>query len=305
MTDANCRDPDVSTPFKRAGGWQLRSRRLEFGRRPLLMGVLNVTPDSFSDGGRFLEPQAAVDHAWRLVAEGADILDIGGESTRPYAPPVPANEELRRVMPVLEALAGRLPIPISIDTYKAAVAQEALAAGAEIINDVTALGGDPAMLPLVVEREAAVCLMHMQGKPQTMQDNPQYEDVVREVYAYLQARRDAALAAGIPPARIALDPGIGFGKQLEHNLALLQNARRLHELGCPVLVGPSRKRFIGQVLGDLEADRRGGTIGAALALARQGVQILRVHDVGVVRQALQVFEAAGGLDGLAPFSSSS
>lgn len=296
MNDVNCHEPDVFTQSKRAGCWQLRTRRLEFGRRPLLMGVLNVTPDSFSDGGQFLEPQAAVDHAWRLVAEGADILDIGGESTRPYAQPVPANEELRRLTPVLEALAGKLPIPISIDTYKAAVAREALAAGVEIINDVTALTGDPAMLPLAVETEAALCLMHMQGRPQTMQDDPQYEDVVGEVYAYLQSRRDAALAAGIPPERIALDPGIGFGKQLEHNLTLLQNARRLHGLGCPVLVGPSRKRFIGQLLGNLEADRRWGTLGAVLALARQGVQILRVHDVGMVRQALQVFEAAGGLD---------
>ena len=282
----------------RAAVWQLRTRRLALGRRPLLMGVLNVTPDSFSDGGQFFEPQAAVDHAWRLAAEGADILDIGGESTRPYAQPVPAQEELRRVMPVLEALAGRLPIPISIDTYKAAVARQALDAGAEIINDVTALRGDPAMLPLAVQSGAAVCLMHMQGTPQTMQENPQYEDVVGEVYEFLRRRRDAALAAGIPLERIAVDPGIGFGKQLEHNLALLQNAWRLHALGCPVLVGPSRKRFIGQVLGDPEADRRYGTVGAALALAQQGVQILRVHDVAMVRQALVVFEAAGGLDAL-------
>lgn len=288
---------DVSRGPVRADFWQLRTRRLEFGRRPLLMGVLNVTPDSFSDGGKFLEPQAAVDHAWRLAAEGADILDIGGESTRPYAQPISADEELRRVMPVLEALAGRISIPISIDTYKAAVAREALRAGAEILNDITALRGDPAMLPLAVETGAAVCLMHMQGTPQTMQDNPHYADVVGEVYDFLRVRRDAALAAGIQPERIAVDPGIGFGKQLEHNLALLQNAWRLHGLACPVLVGPSRKRFIGQVLGDLEADRRWGTIGAALALARQGVQILRVHDVALVRQALVVFESAGGMDG--------
>ncbi len=296
MTQPSLPLPDLSPQIKRAHYWQLRRRRLELGRRPLLMGILNVTPDSFSDGGRFLEPQAAVDHAWRLVAEGADILDIGGESTRPYAQPVPADQELRRVMPVLEALAGKLPIAISIDTSKAVVAREAIAAGAEIINDVTALTGDPAMLPAAVETGAAVCLMHMQGTPQTMQDNPEYQDVVGEVYAYLQARRDAALGAGIPLERIALDPGIGFGKLLEHNVALLQNAWRLHGLGCPVLVGPSRKRFIGELLGDLEADRRWGTIGAALALARQGVQILRVHDVGMVRQAIQIFEAAGGLD---------
>lgn len=298
MAEPNSWLPVGTGQTQRARYWQLRRRRVQFGRSPLLMGVLNVTPDSFSDGGRFLEPQAAIEHAWRLVEEGADLLDIGGESTRPYALPVSADEELRRVMPVLEALAEQMPIPISIDTYKAAVAQQAIAAGAEIVNDVTAATEDPLMLSVVAQTGVAVCLMHMQGRPPTMQQNPQYQDVVEEVYTYLRSRRDAALEAGIPLERIALDPGIGFGKRLEHNLALLRNARRLHELGCPVLVGPSRKRFIGEVLGNLEADRRLGTVGVALGLACQGVQILRVHDVAMVRQALQLFEALGALDHL-------
>ncbi len=276
--------------------WQLRTRRLSLPHRPLLMGVVNVTPDSFSDGGRFLETDAAVSHAWRLASEGADIVDIGGESTRPDAQPVPAKEELRRVLPVLELLGRKLPIPISIDTSKAVVALKAIQAGAEIINDITGLTGDPEMLPLAVETGAAICVMHMQGTPQTMQKNPQYADVVSEVCAYLAARRGALVQAGIPAERIAVDPGIGFGKTLQHNLALLQNAWRLHALGCPVLVGPWRKRFIGEMLGNLETDRRYGAIGVALALARQGVQILRVHDVAMVREALLLFEATGGLD---------
>ncbi len=278
-----------------ASQWVLRTQVLHFGRLPRLMGIVNVTPDSFSDGGQFLEPQAAVDHAHSLVAQGADIIDIGGESTRPFSTPVPAEEELRRVLPVITALAGHIGVPISIDTSKALVAREALQAGAEIINDVTALRGDPGMVSVAVKGRAAVCIMHMQGTPQTMQLNPSYHDVVAEVYDFLRDRREALAAAGIPPERIAVDPGIGFGKTTEHNLELLRNARRFHELGCPVLVGHSRKGFITRVGGDRGADPLGGTVGVALALARQGVQVLRVHDVGVVRQALQLFEAVGGL----------
>lgn len=274
--------------------WQLRKRTLQFRSLPLVMGIVNVTPDSFSDGGRFFEPAAAVEHALRLVAEGADLLDIGGESTRPGAEPVSVREELRRVMPVLEALCSQAPVPVSIDTSKAVVAREALQAGVEVVNDVTALRGDGQMLSLVAESGCGVCLMHMQGTPQTMQEAPHYADVVAEVSAFLAERRDTLSAAGVERSRIALDPGIGFGKKLEHNLALLRNARCLHELGCTVLVGHSRKRFIGQVLGDLELDRTAGTIGVALALARQGVQVLRVHDVGPVVQALKLFAAAGG-----------
>ncbi len=260
------------------------------------MGILNVTPDSFSDAGAFFDPKAAVEHGLRLAAEGADLLDIGGESTRPYSAPVEANEELRRVVPVVDELRRRTSLPLSIDTSKAAVAREAIAAGAEIVNDVTALTGDPGMLPLAVESGVGVCAMHMQGTPQTMQVNPSYRDVIGEVLAYLRGRRDALTAAGIERARIALDPGIGFGKLPEQNLALLSNAWRFHELGCPLLVGHSRKGFLRKVLGNPEADPVAGTLGVALALARQGVQVIRVHDVAAVRQALLLFEAAGGLE---------
>lgn len=276
--------------------WVLRTRTLQFGRLPRLMGIVNVTPDSFSDGGQFFEPRAAVDHALSLVAQGADIIDIGGESTRPFSMPVPADEELRRVLPVIIALSGKISVPMSIDTSKALVAREAIQAGAEIINDVTGLRGDPGMLSVALETQAAVCIMHMQGTPQTMQLNPTYQDVVGEVYEFLRQRRDALAAAGIPRDRMALDPGIGFGKSTEHNLRLLREVGRFHALECPILVGHSRKGFITRVAGDRGADPLGGTVGVALALARQGVQVLRVHDVGLVRQALVLFEAAGGLD---------
>jgi dihydropteroate synthase len=273
----------------------LRSRTLTLPRRPLLMGILNVTPDSFSDGGRFIDPQRAIEQGLHLAAAGADILDIGGESTRPYAAPIDEAEELRRVIPVIAGLARQTPLPISIDTSKAAVAQASLDSGAEIINDITGLSGDSKLLPLAVASKAGVCVMHMQGTPQTMQDSPQYEDVVAEVLAWLARRRDQLLAAGIEPSRLALDPGIGFGKTHAHNIALLANCHRFLTLGCPLLVGHSRKGYIGKVLGDQDLDRTAGTIGVSLALARQGVQILRVHDVAVVRQALLLFEATGGL----------
>ncbi|MHB1036163.1 MAG: dihydropteroate synthase [Pirellulales bacterium] len=290
-------EPPIAERFPgRADAWRLRTRVIPLPRRPLLMGIVNVTPDSFSDGGRFFEPQAAVDHALKLAAQGADILDVGGESTRPGAVPVVTEEELRRVVPVIAALRENLAVPISVDTSKAAVAREALAAGAQIINDVTALAGDPGMVALAVEAGPGVCVMHMRGTPRTMQDRPTYVDVLEEVLAWLRARRDALVAAGIDPQRIALDPGIGFGKTAEHNLTLLANVLRFHELGCPVVVGPSRKAFVGEVLGDPKADRTAGTIGVALALARQGVQIVRVHDVLGVREALALYEAAGGLD---------
>lgn len=288
-------DGECMVDRPRARRWVLRTRTLEFASLPRLMGIVNVTPDSFSDGGRFFEPRAAVDHALALAAQGADIIDIGGESTRPFSTPVPAEEELRRVIPVIAALAGRIGVPISIDTSKAVVAKEAIQAGAEIINDVTGLTGDPAMVALAAETQAAVCIMHMQGTPQTMQINPTYRNVVEEVGAFLRHRRDALVEAGIPPERVAVDPGIGFGKTTEHNLQLLRNAWQFHELGCPVLVGHSRKGFIARVAGDRHADPLGGTVGVALALARQGVQVLRVHDVGLIRQALVLFEATGGL----------
>lgn len=282
----------------RAAAWQLRTQTLSLLPLPRLMGIVNVTPDSFSDGGRFFSHQRAIEHGLRLAADGADLLDVGGESTRPYSEPVSADEELQRILPVVEALARQAGVPVSIDTSKAAVADAALQAGAQIVNDVTGLLGDSQMLETVLRRQAAVCVMHMQGTPQTMQDDPRYDDVADVVLTWLRGRRDALTAGGIAAARIALDPGIGFGKTHQHNLTLMATAGRLHDLGCPVLVGHSRKGFIGKVLGDKEADRTLGTVGAALALAAQGVQIIRVHDVRSVREALALFAACGGIDGM-------
>lgn len=289
----------------RAQTWRLKTRTLAFGPLPLLMGIVNVTPDSFSDGGQFLDPGRAADHALRLAAEGADLLDLGGESTRPNATPVSAAEELRRVLPVIERLRGQTTIPLSIDTSKAFVARECVAAGAEIINDVTGLTGDPEMIAVTLSSGAGICAMHMRGTPQTMQDDPTYTDVITEIFTYLKQRRDDLLAAGIAREAICLDPGIGFGKTHSHNLELMANCSRFHELGCPLMVGHSRKGFIGKALqNDLaargidsasaEPDRTFGTIGAACALAAQGVQIIRVHDVRAVREALLLFGACGG-----------
>jgi dihydropteroate synthase len=275
----------------RAQRWKLRSRALEFPRRPLVMGIVNVTPDSFSDGGQYFDSNNAVGHALQLVADGADLLDIGGESTRPYSATVATDEELRRVLPVIEKLARQVQIPISIDTSKAVVARAALEAGAEIINDVTGLAGDPAMINVALDTNAGVCAMHMQGTPQTMQDNPTYSDVVADIHDYLRQRRDALTAAGIALERICLDPGIGFGKTHEHNITLMQHCYEFHSLGCPLLVGHSRKGFLGKLIGDKEADRTHATVGAAIGLAVQGVQIVRVHDVRPVREAILAFDA--------------
>jgi len=274
-----------------ANGWTLRQQTLDYTGRPLLMGIINVTPDSFSDGGKFWDAEAAIKHGLELVGQGADLLDIGGESTRPYSQPVETAEELKRVLPVVQALAAQTDVPLSIDTSKAAVAEAALAAGAQVINDVTGLEGDPGMLPLAVESGAGVCAMHMQGTPQNMQDTPQYEDVVQEIYDYLQQRRDQLADAGVSLKRICLDVGIGFGKTHQHNLTLLANASRFHQLGCPLMVGHSRKGFIAHLLGDKQADRTAGSVGVALAVGSQHVQVLRVHDVAAVREAWLLFEA--------------
>jgi len=301
MPQNNCRPmfaQSLADRFpKRATSWRLIDRTLEFGKLPLLMGIVNITPDSFSDGGQFFARDEAVRQSLKLLDDGADILDIGGESTRPYATPVEEEEELRRVIPVVEAVHKARPDAIlSIDTSKDSVAKAAIEAGAQIINDISGFE-QPAMIAVAKDAAAAVCAMHMQGTPQTMQDNPFYEDVAEDIYSWLLARRDALLTAGIDRDRICLDPGIGFGKTHQHNLALMANCWRFHDLGCPLLVGHSRKGFIGKVLGDKEADRKFGTIGAAMALAAQGVQILRVHDVLAVRQALGLFAACGGIDG--------
>ena len=253
------------------------------------MGIVNVTPDSFSDGGQFDNAAAAVDHALQLADDGAAILDIGGESTRPYAEEVSTQEELGRVLPVIERLAKQTTVPISIDTSSAAVARAAIDAGAEIINDVTGLTGDSEMLEVAVSTNVGVCAMHMQGTPQTMQDDPQYADVVAEIHEYLQGRLDQLIEHGIEQSRICLDPGIGFGKSHQHNLQLLKSCRQFHTLGTPLLVGHSRKGFIAHVLNDRECERMSGTIGTSIALALQGIQILRVHDVAEVQRALTMF----------------
>ena len=256
------------------------------------MGIVNVTPDSFSDGGRFFDPESAIRRAEELLAEGADILDIGGESTRPYATPVSEDEELRRVLPVVQAIRRNHPqAVISIDTTKPVVAAAAIEAGAEIINDISGLA-DPRMLQLAVETQAGVCAMHIQGTPQTMQDRPHYEDVVREVFDHLASRREQLLAAGIERERICLDPGIGFGKTHEHSITLLRHVQRFHELGCPILVGHSRKGFIGHILGDKTADRSAGTLGVTLAIALQGIQIIRLHEIRATREAWQLFKVS-------------
>jgi dihydropteroate synthase len=286
------------TPTPLPTHWHLRTRRLELPypggalARPLVMGIVNVTPDSFSDGGRHADVEAAVAHGLALVADGADILDVGGESTRPFSDPVTADEEWQRVGEVIRRLAREAGVPVSIDTSKALVAARALAAGAEIVNDVTGLEGDPDMVRVAVESGAGVCAMHMQGTPQTMQVAPRYDDVVAEIHGYLRRRRDALVAAGIPLERICLDPGIGFGKTHEHNLALVAAAGRFLDLGAPVLVGHSRKGFIGKAIERAlgrpatGAERDAGTAVIACRLADAGIQIVRVHAVGVVRAAL-------------------
>ena len=255
-----------------------------------LMGVVNVTPDSFSDGGLYLDPKAAISHGLELAAQGADILDIGGESTRPGADEVAVEEELRRVVPVVAGLAG-LGVEISVDTSKAAVAAAALDAGATIVNDVTALRGDPEMAGLVADRGARVVLMHMAGDPRTMQVNPEYADVVAEVRDFLDARLAAAVAAGIEESRIWLDPGIGFGKTAQHNFELLRGLDQLVALGRPVLVGTSRKSFIGRADGSRTDDRLGGTIATSILAAAAGAAVLRVHDVREMADALKLASA--------------
>jgi len=251
-----------------------------------LMGVVNVTPDSFSDGGEFLDAAVAIRHGEELLRDGADILDVGGESTRPGAEPVDEGEELRRVAPVVEGLAGLG--KVSIDTSKAAVAAAAIEAGASIVNDVTALAGDPEMAALCADRDVEVVLMHMPGNPRTVQDDPRYEDVVDEVKAFLSERVEFAISNGIAEERIWIDPGIGFGKTLEHNLELLRRLGELRELGRPLVIGTSRKSFIGKVDGSSVDDRIGGTIASSVLAAAEGADVLRVHDVAEMVQALRV-----------------
>jgi dihydropteroate synthase len=266
----------------------LQSHRL---RLPVVMGVLNVTPDSFSDPGRFLDPQASLAHAGRMVAEGADLIDVGAESSRPGSDRVGAGEQIRRLRGILPALVG-LGVPVSIDTTRASVARFALEAGAVMINDISAGRDDPGMFPLAAESRAAMTLMHMLGQPKSMQEQPHYDDVVRQVSDFLAGRLKAAGDAGVAADRLIVDPGIGFGKMLEHNLALLAGLRVLAGLGRPVMVGVSRKRFIGALTGqDQPQDRLFGTLGAVLAGWWRGATIFRVHDVAAAREALTVAAA--------------
>jgi dihydropteroate synthase len=260
--------------------------------RPLIMGVVNVTPDSFSDGGRFFVTQQALEHARVLIEQGADILDIGGESSRPAAEPVGLDEELRRVMPVLEQLA-QMPVPVSVDTCKPEVMRRAIAAGAAMVNDINALR-EPGALEAVAQSQAAVCLMHMQGAPRSMQRNPQYEDVVAEVTAFLAQRVEAAQQAGIARERIVIDPGFGFGKSTGHNLELLQGLSTIAGLGQPVLVGLSRKSLFGKITGKPVADRVSASVAAALLAVERGAALVRVHDVAATRDALLVLNAIEG-----------
>jgi len=270
------------------------------GARPVVMGVLNVTPDSFSDGGRFARPDAAVARGIELAAAGADVLDIGGESTRPGAEPVEAAEELRRVVPVVEQLAGEVRAPISVDTTKAAVAVAALDAGATIVNDVSAARFDPEMLPLVAERRAGLVLMHMLGEPRTMQDDPRYDDVVREVGDFLAERLAIAEAAGVDRAAVCVDPGIGFGKTIDHNLTLLAHLRDLVErFDVPVMIGTSRKAFLGTLLRDVAGEvgvppperRDDGTLATVVLGLDAGARIVRVHEPRPAARAVALLDA--------------
>ena len=274
------------------------ARRWELGSRTLIMGVVNVTPDSFSDGGRWLDPAAAAERALELEAAGADLVDIGGESTRPGAAPVPAEEEIARVVPVLERLSGKLRVPISIDTWKGPVARAAFAAGAEVLNDISALRFDPELAAAAASSSGPVVLMHIRGTPRDMQESPVYADVVGEIAAYFRERIAWAAGRGIAPGRLILDPGIGFGKTLAHNLEILRRLRELASLGRPLLVGPSRKSFLGAILGRPPGERLMGTAAAVAAAIFSGAHLVRVHDVREMREvaavADRILETAAG-----------
>jgi len=273
----------------------LRFRRKEYdlSRRTLVMGVLNITPDSFSDGGQFLEPRKAVEQGRRLVDEGADILDVGGESTRPGSRPLPPEEELRRVIPVIEELSGKISIPISIDTRKAGVAEGALQAGAEMVNDVSALRHDGDMAEVVARWKVPVVLMHMRGTPETMQTDPHYDDLIGEIRGFFRERMDFAISRGIAREGIILDPGIGFGKSLEegHNLILLKHLRSFQDLGQPLLVGTSRKAFLGRILNLPPGEREEGTLATVAVAIQNGANIVRAHEVKRTRRVVQVADA--------------
>lgn len=284
----------TSAPWPVRAPWRVELARggvLDTERRALVMGVLNVTPDSFSDGGQFLEPDSAVRRGLEMAREGADVLDVGAESTRPGSEPVPAGEEKRRVLPVIQALAGQSEVPISIDTQKADVARAALQAGAQIINDVSALRTDPAMGEVAARSGAPLCLMHMQGEPRTMQQRPTYGEVVSEVRSWLALRVEEAVRAGVPREKVLVDPGFGFGKTVQHNLEVLRRLGEFAHLGCAVLIGTSRKSTIGAVLGAGPGERLYGTLATVACAVMAGAHVVRVHDVGPALEVVRMCEA--------------
>ncbi|WP_437192271.1 dihydropteroate synthase [Planctomicrobium sp. SH527] len=266
--------------------WSFAGTCWQLGAFPKIMGIVNVTPDSFSDGGQWASTQAAVEHALQLIEQGADLLDIGGESTRPFSEPVSEEEELRRVIPVIEALSSQTQVPISVDTMKAVVAKESLAAGAVIVNDISGLEFDSRMVDVCAASDCGVILMHMQGTPQTMQVDPHYDCVVTEVQQYLNDRLQVLEKSGIPSDRLMIDPGVGFGKKAQHNLEILSSIEKFRQGGRPVLIGHSRKGFLKKLVGRPVDERLAGTIGVSVTLAEQHVDMLRVHDVAAVRDAL-------------------
>ena len=276
--------------------WRLRGRDLPLGSRCLVMGIVNVTPDSFSDGGRFLQMDAAIAHALELVRQGADLVDIGGESTRPGSQSIPPEEELIRVLPVVTALAQQTTVPISVDTSKAEVASACLQAGAHLVNDVTGLTGDPRMAEVVRDLGAGAIVMHMQGTPATMQVAPRYDDVVTDLSRFFAERVQSLTALGIPRNALMLDPGIGFGKTREHNITLLAKLAKFNDLGLPICLGVSRKGFLGKLLDRPPEDRLAGSLAAAAyALAQNAVHVLRVHDVAPARDLVRVWEILNGI----------
>jgi dihydropteroate synthase len=268
-----------------------RSGDLRLGERTLIMGVLNVTPDSFSDGGLYLEPQMAIEHGLRMAEEGADIIDVGGESSRPGSDPAPLDEELKRVIPVIEGLASRLEIPLSVDTYKSQVAERAIEAGAQMINDISGLRFDPQVPAVAARFDTPLIIMHIKGSPKTMQQNPSYEDLMGEIIAYLREGMEKAERGGVDPHQVIVDPGIGFGKRVQDNLVIINRLDELNTLGRPLLIGTSRKSFIGALLG-AEVHQRGvGTLATVAVSVLKGAHIVRVHDVAPMKQAVDMVDA--------------
>ena len=285
MGNPECRTPNAELRLA------CRTVTLELDARVHIMGILNVTPDSFSDGGQFLQKDQALQQAERMIAEGADIIDVGGESSRPGADPVPLDEELRRVIPVVEGLAKHTKVPISIDTYTAEAAARALDVGAQIINDISACRLDDRMAMVAAKHNVPIVLMHMQGMPRDMQDRPRYTDVLRDIYAFLEERIDHLVSRGVAREKIVVDPGIGFGKTVQHNLEIIRGLSTFLPLGCPVLIGPSRKSFIGKVLDLPVGERLEGTLAAVVLSVAQGAHIARVHDVKETIRAVRLAEA--------------